>query len=69
MLRENIPAGTHLGQQAKAIMDRGELVPDDLVCTMVADRSVRADCDRGFILDGFPRTVGAGRMAGRFLRE
>ena len=43
--------------KAKAIMERGELVPDALVCDMVADRLQQADCVRGFILDGFPRTV------------
>ena len=43
--------------KAKAIMDRGDLVPDELVCDMVADRLQDADCCRGFILDGFPRTV------------
>ena len=48
---------TELGMKAKAIMERGELVPDELVCDMVADRLEQADCVRGFILDGFPRTV------------
>ena len=43
--------------KAKAIMERGDLVPDELVCDMVADRLEQADCCRGFILDGFPRTV------------
>ncbi len=43
--------------KAKAIMERGELVPDELVCDMVAGRLREADCCRGFILDGFPRTV------------
>ncbi|MGH9579790.1 MAG: adenylate kinase family protein, partial [Terriglobales bacterium] len=45
-------------KQAKAIMERGELVPDQLVCDMVAQRLREKDCDTGFILDGFPRTVG-----------
>ncbi len=43
--------------KAKAIMERGDLVPDELVCDMVAGRLLEADCARGFILDGFPRTV------------
>jgi adenylate kinase len=56
ILRENVQRGTELGMQAKAIMARGELVPDDLVCNMVAERLRDKDCNRGFILDGFPRT-------------
>ena len=57
LLRDNVARGTALGQKAKVIMDTGGLVPDDLVCDMVADRLRQPDCDRGFILDGFPRTV------------
>ncbi len=57
ILRENVAQGTELGKKAKAVMERGELVSDDLVNTMVALRIERPDCDRGFVLDGFPRTV------------
>src|SRR5215467_3158188 len=57
ILRDNVARGTDLGVKAKAIMGRGELVPDDLVCDMVATRLRSADCERGFILDGFPRTA------------
>jgi adenylate kinase len=57
ILRANVAAGTELGKKAKAIMESGELVPDSVVCDMVAARLVEADCARGFILDGFPRTV------------
>ncbi|MGB8886949.1 MAG: adenylate kinase [Candidatus Korobacteraceae bacterium] len=57
ILRENVARLTELGMKAKAIMNRGDLVPDELVCDMVADRLQEADCCRGFILDGFPRTV------------
>ncbi|HZE25951.1 MAG TPA: adenylate kinase [Terriglobales bacterium] len=57
ILRQNVKAGTSLGQAAKAVMERGQLVPDDLVCPMVADRIREIDCERGFILDGFPRTA------------
>jgi len=57
ILRANVARKTELGLQAKAIMERGELVPDELVCDMVAERLQDADCVRGFILDGFPRTV------------
>src|ERR1039457_88955 len=57
ILRDNVARKTELGIKAKGIMERGELVPDELVCDMVADRLLQADCCRGFILDGFPRTV------------
>lgn len=61
ILRDNVKRGSDLGLMAKSLMERGELVPDDLVCEMVATRLRNADCERGFILDGFPRTA---RQAG-----
>ena len=57
MLRVTVATGTEIGREAKAIMDRGELVPDVVVNHMVSDRIDQEDCRRGFILDGFPRTV------------
>ena len=57
ILRDNVARGTELGKKAKAFMDKGELVPDQLVCDMVAERLRHEDCVQGFILDGFPRTV------------
>lgn len=70
ILRDNVQRGTELGLQAKAIMARGELVPDNLVCNMVAGRLREADCARGFILDGFPRTPAqAGWLDAFFERE
>jgi adenylate kinase len=57
ILRRNVKAGTPLGDAARAVMDRGQLVPDDLVNPMVAERLREFDCHRGFILDGFPRTA------------
>jgi len=57
LLRENVAQGTDLGLAAKAVMARGELVSDDLVCSMVRERLSRPDCKRGCILDGFPRTA------------
>jgi adenylate kinase len=57
ILRDNVARKTELGMKAKEIMGRGDLVPDELVCDMVAVRLALADCVRGFILDGFPRTV------------
>ena len=69
ILRENVAAATELGKKAKAIMERGDLVPDDLVVAMVAERLERADCQRGFILDGFPRTVAQAEWLNEFLRK
>lgn len=57
IFRKNIKEGTALGNEAKAYMDRGELVPDSLVIEIVADRLREEDCISGFLLDGFPRTV------------
>ena len=57
MLRAAVAAGTPLGQEAKAVMDRGELVSDDIIIGLVKERIGQADCRRGFLFDGFPRTV------------
>ncbi len=57
IFRANIKNGTELGKKAKAFMDAGKLVPDELTCDLVADRLAQADCAGGFILDGFPRTI------------
>jgi adenylate kinase len=57
MLREAMTAGTPLGREAKQFYDRGELVPDDVILKMVAERFQRPDAAQGFILDGFPRTI------------
>jgi adenylate kinase len=66
LLRGNVAKGTELGRIAKEIMGRGELVPDSLVNEMVAVRLQEPDTDRGFILDGFPRTLPqAGWLDGR----
>lgn len=58
ILRENIANKTELGKKAKGYMDQGTLVPDDLVIGLVQERITRDDCASGFLLDGFPRTVG-----------
>ena len=57
ILREHVQRGSGLGIRARAYMDRGEYVPDELVVRMVMDRLAHADAEPGFILDGFPRTV------------
>ena len=57
LLRDNVARGTELGRTAKTIMERGELVPDELMYKMLTDRLQQPDCTRGFILDGFPRTI------------
>jgi adenylate kinase len=57
MLRENVEEGTDLGKEAKRYMDAGDLVPDDVIVAMVAERLQEEDAQDGFILDGFPRTV------------
>jgi adenylate kinase len=57
MLRAAVAAGTETGKQAKDVMERGELVSDEIVIGIISDRIDEPDCARGFILDGFPRTV------------
>jgi len=57
IFRKNVSEGTELGLQAKRYMDEGKLVPDEVVIAMVKDRLAQPDCDGGFMLDGFPRTL------------
>ncbi|HHF6601577.1 TPA: adenylate kinase [Haemophilus influenzae] len=57
MFRAAIKVGTELGKQAKALMDEGKLVPDELTVALVKDRIAQSDCANGFLLDGFPRTI------------
>ena len=57
MLRAAVKAGTPLGLQAKAVMDAGQLVSDDLIINLVKERIAEADCAQGFLFDGFPRTI------------
>jgi len=69
LLREHIARGTELGLAAKGIMARGELVPDELMYGIVATRLREADCKRGFVLDGFPRTAALAGWLYAFLEK
>ena len=69
MLREAVAAGTKLGRDARAYMDRGELVPDVLVIRMLVDRIGRPDAGEGFVLDGFPRNLAQAKALDASLLE
>jgi adenylate kinase len=69
MLRAAAAAGTAVGKRAKAIMDRGDLVPDDVMIEIIDERLDRPDTAHGFILDGFPRTVAQAKALERLLDE
>ena len=69
ILRENVSKGTDLGLQAKGYMDSGKLVPDDLIVEMMKNRLASEDCAKGFILDGFPRTVSQAESLEKMLQQ
>jgi adenylate kinase len=69
LFRENIKNQTELGKQVKAILDKGELVPDDLTISMIRDRISKPDCELGAILDGFPRTPAQAEALEEMLAE
>jgi adenylate kinase len=69
ILRAAVKAGTPLGVEAKGYMDRGELVPDALMVGLIRDRLGQPDCARGYILDGFPRTLEQARALDSMLKE
>ena len=67
LLRANVTDGTPLGEVAQAYLDSGELVPDEVVVAMMLERLTQPDCKRGFLLDGFPRSVAQARALDRRL--
>lgn len=67
MLRAAIAQGTEVGKKAKAIMDRGDLVPDEVVIGIIAERMQDKDCANGVVFDGFPRTVGQAKALDQML--
>lgn len=69
IFRYNLKNGTELGKLAKTYMDKGELVPDELTCEIVADRVFMDDCAGGYILDGFPRSIPQAEYLTRVLKE
>jgi adenylate kinase len=69
MLRAAVAAGTPVGMQVKDIMDRGDLCPDDIVVSIIADRIAQPDARNGFVLDGFPRTVAQAEALERMLHD
>jgi len=69
ILRGAVAAGSELGKQAKGFMDRGELVPDELVIAIARERLAEADCAPGFVLDGFPRTVAQAEALGAVMND
>src|ERR1044072_1417348 len=69
MLRAAVAAGTPVGQQVKHIMERGDLCPDEIVVSIIAERIAQPDARNGFVLDGFPRTVAQAEALERMLHE
>jgi adenylate kinase len=67
ILREAVEAQSELGRKAKEYMDSGDLVPDELICEVIAERFDSGEADDGFLLDGFPRTIGQAEMLDRLL--
>lgn len=69
IFRANIKNNTPLGQQAKIYMDKGELVPDELVVSLIMDRFDEPDCEKGYVLDGYPRTIPQAKALDNALKE
>lgn len=69
IFRKNIKEGTELGKKAKGYIDQGLLVPDELTVGLVTDRIAQSDCEKGFMLDGFPRNVAQAQHLDEYLKE
>jgi adenylate kinase len=69
MLRAAVASGSELGQEAKAVMDAGKLMPDEIMVQIISDRISEQDCANGFILDGFPRTTAQAEALDKMLEE
>ena len=69
ILRQSVKDQTELGKKAQEIMNRGDLVPDDIMIGIIQDRLHKPDCEKGFILDGFPRTVNQAVALDKLLKE
>ena len=69
MLRAAVASGSALGRQAKQVMEAGQLMPDDIIIRMIAERIAQPDAKRGFVLDGFPRTEAQAEALAKMLAE
>ncbi len=69
IFRKNLKEGTPLGKRVQEYLNSGALVPDELTCEIVADRLAQPDCENGFILDGFPRSIPQAEMLEKYLQE